>query len=48
MRRLSPLLTADSLHQIELIQAVADPDTTKLRRARHAVRAGDVSPARTL
>jgi exopolyphosphatase / guanosine-5'-triphosphate,3'-diphosphate pyrophosphatase len=36
LRRLSPLLTADSLHQIELIQAVADPDTTQLRRAHRA------------
>jgi exopolyphosphatase / guanosine-5'-triphosphate,3'-diphosphate pyrophosphatase len=37
LRRLSPLLTADSLHQIELIQAAADPDTTQLRRARRVV-----------
>jgi exopolyphosphatase/guanosine-5'-triphosphate,3'-diphosphate pyrophosphatase len=38
LRRLSPLLTTDSLAQIKLIQAVADPDVPTLdqRRARRA------------
>lgn len=36
LRRLSPLLTTDSLHQIQLIQAAADPDTTVLPRRRGA------------
>jgi exopolyphosphatase/guanosine-5'-triphosphate,3'-diphosphate pyrophosphatase len=34
LRRLSPLLTPDSLHQIKLIQAAADPDTVTLDRHR--------------
>jgi exopolyphosphatase/guanosine-5'-triphosphate,3'-diphosphate pyrophosphatase len=34
LRRLSPLLSPDSLHQIELIQAAADPETTTLHRHR--------------
>jgi len=33
LRRLSPLLSADSLHQIQLIQAAVDPDTTRLHPA---------------
>jgi exopolyphosphatase / guanosine-5'-triphosphate,3'-diphosphate pyrophosphatase len=36
LRRLSPLLTPDSLHQIKLIQAAADPDTTTLDQRRVA------------
>jgi exopolyphosphatase/pppGpp-phosphohydrolase len=37
LRRLSPLLTPDSLHQIRLLQAAADPDVAILddRRAAH-------------
>jgi len=39
LRRLSPLMTPDSLYQIKLIQAAGDPDTTRLdrhpRRDRH-------------
>lgn len=36
LRRLSPLLTPDSLHQIQLIQAASDPDTPTLDRYRAA------------
>ena len=36
LRRLSPVLSADSLHQIQLIQAAADPDTTSLDERRAA------------
>jgi exopolyphosphatase / guanosine-5'-triphosphate,3'-diphosphate pyrophosphatase len=34
LRRLSPLQTSDSLYQIKLIQAVAEPDATILDRRR--------------
>ncbi|MEN3309615.1 MAG: exopolyphosphatase / guanosine-5-triphosphate,3-diphosphate pyrophosphatase [Micromonosporaceae bacterium] len=34
LRRLSPLLTPDSLHQIQLIQDTADPDLIILDRHR--------------
>lgn len=36
LRRLSPLLTPDSLYQIQLIQAASDPDTPTLDRYRAA------------
>lgn len=36
LRRLSPLLTPDSLHQIRLLQAAADPDIAVLDDHRHA------------
>jgi exopolyphosphatase/guanosine-5'-triphosphate,3'-diphosphate pyrophosphatase len=38
LRRLSPLLTPDSLHQIQLIQDTADPDLIILDRRRHPAR----------
>jgi exopolyphosphatase/pppGpp-phosphohydrolase len=38
LRRLSPLLTPDSLGQIQLLQAAADPEVTPLRELRTARR----------
>jgi exopolyphosphatase/guanosine-5'-triphosphate,3'-diphosphate pyrophosphatase len=38
LRRLSPLLTPDSLEQIKLIQAAADPESSALDRRREARR----------
>jgi exopolyphosphatase/guanosine-5'-triphosphate,3'-diphosphate pyrophosphatase len=38
LRRLSPLLSPDSLHQIQLIQAAADPDTAVLDHRRALAR----------